>query len=67
MKKIAASLLFLIIYLGCTGQTEKPTSEIKALKKMEEIQSVLTLTPEQIITLKNALITRYEAIKKLLK
>ncbi len=62
MKKIFASLLCLIVYLGCIAQTEKPTSEIKALKKIEEIQSVLTLTQEQTVTLKNALITRYEAI-----
>jgi len=62
MKKIFASLICLIIYFGCVAQTEKSTSEIKALKKIEEIQTVLTLSPEQTVTLKNALINRYEAI-----
>lgn len=63
MKKFITSLFCLIVYLGCFAQTVKSTPEAKAKKKIEEIQVVLTLTPEQTLTLKKALVARYESIR----
>lgn len=63
MKKPFALFICLVAYLSCFAQANPTTPEAKALKKIQETEAVLTLTPEQVSTLKTALVYRYEAIR----